>query len=117
RQRQVRLNVEQGTRLMNDGDLAGSLPYFVEALRLDASDPARVADHRLRLGMLLAQCVKPARIWFHDEPVILATLRHDGRAIATALRDGTVVVHDVGTGEPVSPTLRHSSLIEWLEFS
>jgi serine/threonine protein kinase len=39
RKRQVRLNVEQGTRLMTDGDLSGSLPYFVEALRLDAKDP------------------------------------------------------------------------------
>src|SRR4029077_14483252 len=46
--RQVRLNVEQGKRLMNDGDLAGSLPYFVEALRLDGVDLERAEAHRLR---------------------------------------------------------------------
>src|SRR5205814_5256002 len=86
RRRQVRLNVEQGTRLMNDGDLAGSLPYFVEALGLDADDSARAADHRLRLGMILARCPKPARVWFHDQPLSAVLLRPDGRAVAVALQ-------------------------------
>jgi WD40 repeat protein len=117
RRRQVQLNVEQGTRLMSDGDLAGSLPYFVEALRLDADDPARVADHRLRLGMLLAQCAKPARIWFHDEPIVATVLRPDGSAVATALRDGSIVVHDLDSGERIGATMRYPSVIEYLDFS
>ena len=109
RQRQVRLNVDQGTRLMNDGDLAGSLPFFIEALRLDSDDYARAADHRLRLGMLLAQCAKPSRVWFHDLPFSSVKFRPDGRAFAVALQDGTVVVRDVGTGEPLGPALMHTS--------
>ena len=68
RRRQVQLSIENGTRLMDDGDLAGSLPWFVEALRLDAGDPARAEIHRIRLAAILAQCPKPARIWFTDQP-------------------------------------------------
>jgi WD40 repeat protein/tetratricopeptide (TPR) repeat protein len=117
RQRQVRLNVEQGARLMNGGDLTGSLPYFVEALRLDANDPARAEDHRLRLGMLLAQCAKPARIWFHDQPLSHVLFRPDGRAVAIALRDGTVAVHDVETGQPIGPILRHGNRVHSFDFS
>ncbi len=117
RRRQVRLNVEQGARLMNGGDLAGSLPYFVEALRLDENDPARALDHRLRLGMLLAQCPQPARIWFHDHPLGHALLRPDGRAVAIALGDGSVAVRDVETGEPIGPTLRHGDRATALDFS
>jgi WD40 repeat protein len=117
RRRQVRLNVEQGTRLMNDGDLAGSLPYFVEVLRLDSEDPKRTEDHRLRLGMLLAQCPKPAKIWFHDQPVSDVCFRRDGRAVAVALNDGTVTVRDVDSGQPIGPILKHADRIDCLDFS
>ena len=117
RRRQVRLNVEQGTRLMNDGDLAGSLPYFVEALRLDEKDAARAEDHRVRLGMVLAQCPKPARIWFHDQQLGAVLLRPDGRAVAIALRDGTVTVRGVDTGQPLGPTLTHARQVDSLDFS
>ena len=105
RRRQVRLNVEQGTRLMNDGDLAGALRYFVEALRLD-DDPARANDHRVRLGMLLAQCAKPARIWFHDEPIDAVAFRPDGGAVAVALRNGTITISDTDTGLPLGPVVK-----------
>jgi WD40 repeat protein/serine/threonine protein kinase len=117
RKRQVRLNVEQGTRVMADGDLPAALPYFVEALRLDASDPVRAADHRLRLGMMLAQCARPSRIWFDDGPPSIALFRPDGGAVAIARRAGAVTVRGVETGEPVGPTLEHPDLVPWLDFS
>jgi WD40 repeat protein/serine/threonine protein kinase/tetratricopeptide (TPR) repeat protein len=117
RQRQVRLNVEQGVRLINGGDLTGSLPYFVEALRLDENDPARAEDHRLRLGMLLAQCPKPAHIWFHDQPTGHVQLRPDGRAVAIASGDGTITIRDVETGQPIGPILRHGNWVSSLNFS
>jgi tetratricopeptide (TPR) repeat protein len=117
RLRQVRLNVEQGKRLMNDGDLAGSLPYFIEALHLDSQDPARVEDHRLRLGMLLAQCPKPARIWFHDQPIHGARFHPDGRAVAVAASNGTITVRHVDTGELIGPPLKHAGRVSDLGFS
>jgi serine/threonine protein kinase len=117
RKRQVRLNVEQGNRLMTDGDLSGSLPYFVEALRLDAEDPARAADHRLRLGMILAQCARPSRLWFHDQPLTAFRLRPDGRAFAVSHPDGTVLVRDADTGEPIGSALRHAGVVQSFDFS
>jgi WD40 repeat protein/serine/threonine protein kinase len=117
RRRQVRLNVEQGTRVMADGDLPAALPYFVEALRLDAGDPARAADHRLRLGTMLAQCARPSQIWFHDRPPSFALFRPDGGAVAVALPDGAVTVRGVDTGEPIGPSLEHADLVQWLGFS
>ena len=117
RQRQVRLNIEQGTRLMNGGDLAGSLPYFVEALRLDGADPKRAEAHRLRLGILLAQCPKPAKIWFHDQPIDKALFRPDGRAVAIATSDGAITVRNWDINEPVGPPLKHARRVADLGFS
>ena len=53
RWRLVRMNVQNGNRIVDQGDLTGSLPWFAEALRLDHDDPAAAATHRLRLGTLL----------------------------------------------------------------
>jgi WD40 repeat protein/serine/threonine protein kinase len=117
RQRQVRLNVEQGTRLMNDGDLAGSLPYFVEALRLDGADSEKAEAHRLRLGMLLAQCPKPAQIWFHDQPIDVARFRPDGHGVAIATSEGTITVRSPDTGAPIGPPLSHAGRVADLGFS
>ena len=117
RRRQVRLNVEQGTRLMNDGDLAGSLPYFVEALRLDADDAPRAADHRLRLGMLLAQCPKPARIWFHDQPTRFAcSAPTAGRSpsLCGTVRSPSALWTPANRSARL---LRHADRVDWLDFS
>ena len=102
---------------MDDGDLAGSLPYFVEALRLDGDDPWRRRRPPPAAGLLLDQCPKPARIWFHDQPVIDVAFRPDGGAVAVALRDGTVAVYDVESGRPAGPVLRHADRVECLDFS
>lgn len=117
RRRQVQLSAEQGTRLMNDGDLAGSLPYFVEALRLDGGVPSRVEEHRLRLGSVLTHCAKPARIWFADEPVTATAFALDGRGVAVALGRGTVRVWNATTGEPLGPALEHPGRVSSLDFS
>jgi WD40 repeat protein/tetratricopeptide (TPR) repeat protein len=117
RRRQVQLNVEQGNRLMNDGDLTGSLPSFVEALRLEGADPEKAEAHRLRLGMLLAQCPKPAKIWFHDQPSDQARFRPDGRAVAIGAPDGTITVRHVDTGELIGPPLKHAGRVWDLGFS
>ena len=45
--------VSNGTRLVDDGDLMGSLVWFAEALELDQGDPAREEMHRIRLAAVL----------------------------------------------------------------
>ncbi len=117
RHRQARLNVDQGVRLMEDGDLPGAHRHFVEALRLDEGDAEKVADHRLRLGMLLSQCAKPTWIWFQDQPIDAVALRPDGRAAAVALRDGTITVYDAISGRPLGPSFVQQAPIGTIEFS
>ena len=58
RQRQVGGNVAYGNQYMNSGDLLGALPYFADALRLDADDSDGETTHRLRVGSVIAQCPK-----------------------------------------------------------
>ena len=67
---------------MNDGDLAGRLPYFVEALRLDAATRRGSSDHRLRLGMLCWGSAPSPRVWFHNHPIEAIVFRPDGGAVA-----------------------------------
>src|SRR5262249_18398507 len=64
-QRLVRLTITNGTRLMEDGFLIDSLPWFVEAMRLERNQNQRVAMHRLRLAALLEQCPRLDQVWFH----------------------------------------------------
>ena len=47
------------------------------------------------------------QILFHHGPVRLANFSHDGRLLVTASADGTAVVWDVRTGQPVGTPLQH----------
>ena len=100
RQRLVRFNVARGADLMDRGDLLGSLPWFVEALRLDQGDAVREEIHRIRLATVLRRCPKLAHVWFHQ------LLRHaefspDGRYVLIVGSRMTRVV-DAVTGADVA---------------
>jgi WD40 repeat protein/serine/threonine protein kinase len=122
RRRLVQLNVAQGMRLIEEGDLPGALPWFLEVLRLDGKDPARALAHRIRLATLLAECPKPARIWYQDQPISVG-IRPDGRiafhpdgcAVVRALGN-TVSIEDNATGEPVGRPLRLECAVEGFAF-
>src|SRR5262249_7313941 len=51
KRRAVRLYVEKGMRLADEGDLFGALPWLTEALAADAGDPEWEDVHRRRVGM------------------------------------------------------------------
>lgn len=98
RQRQVGENVAYGTRAMEAGDLLGALPYFADALRLDAENPERQATHRLRLGALLAQCPKLTHMWSAGMEVGDAQFSPDGRKVLLAQHFyGKAQIYDLGT--------------------
>ena len=67
------MNVDNGVRIVDQGDLAGALPWFAEALRLDSDDPAAAATHRLRLGTLLKQTPVLEGVFAHDKTILWAT--------------------------------------------
>ena len=110
------MNVENGTRIADQGDLTGALPWFAEALQLDREDPAAAATHRLRLGTLMNQCPILDAIFGHDKTILSATLDQAGRRLATGSADHTARIWDVATGNPVSPPLSHDGPVNWVEF-
>src|SRR5439155_6008550 len=69
RQRLVQVSVASGTRLVEEGDLFGSLAWFADALSLDQGDKAKEEVHRLRQASILVQCPKPAQVFFHKEHI------------------------------------------------
>jgi len=62
RQRLVQVNVGNGVRFMNEGQLLASLPWLIEAVRLEAGNPEGEDLQRRRLGAVLEQCPKLAQI-------------------------------------------------------
>lgn len=116
RQRQVGSLLAEGTYALNGGDLLQSLPSFVEALRLEADNPAAVAAHRLRLGTLLDQCPTLTHVWFAKRDISQACFSPNGKWGLLAVLWGQVQVWDLATGEARSPPFG-SAHLETAHFS
>ncbi len=89
RQQLARLTLANGTRLADDGDFLWSLPWFVEALRIEG-DPAREPIHRMRIAAMLRLCPTLEAAWADDAAVVSAAVHPGGEWIATARDDGAV---------------------------
>lgn len=85
----VRATLANGWRLADEGDFIESLPYFVEALRLDLGTEHETT-HRTRIGAVLRLCPELLQVWSLDAPVIDAVIRPDGRAAAILRDDGSI---------------------------
>jgi WD40 repeat protein/tRNA A-37 threonylcarbamoyl transferase component Bud32 len=114
-ERLVRLNVVNGVRLAREGDLAGALLWYTEALRLDKAGPAQEDIHRIRIQSLLQQMPQLQRVWFNRQPVWFAQLspREDRIAIIDGsdvlenrFRKAELSVWDFANGQQVSPIVR-----------
>jgi WD40 repeat protein/tRNA A-37 threonylcarbamoyl transferase component Bud32 len=109
RRRLVRLNVSTGNRLVDETDWFAALPWFVEALRLDAGDADREDIHRRRLSAVLRAAPRLAQFWTHEGFVVHAEFSPDGTRVISSSLDHTVRVWDALTGQPVLPPLRLES--------
>jgi WD40 repeat protein len=96
----VGMHVAAGTRLVEEGDLAGSLPWFTEALRLAQAEHLPEEVHRLRLAVVLGQCSRPLQVWHHDKTLHAVRFTPDGRRVLTAGAEGALVLWDTRTGKP-----------------
>jgi WD40 repeat protein len=120
--RLVGMHVATGNRLVDEGDLLGSLPWFAEALSLEEGSGAREAVQRMRLAAVLQQCPRPVQVLPHAGAVTHAAFSPDGRWIVTASGDegestGEARVWDAGTGRPLTPPLKHNNIVVHAEFS
>src|SRR5260370_260970 len=84
RQRQVASSVPSGIRAMEGGDLLGSLPSFVDALRLDQGGTRREEMHRPRPGAMFAQCPKLVQMRFQGHALNWAEFSLDDKIVAPA---------------------------------
>jgi WD40 repeat protein len=113
----VGMNVALGTRLMEDGDLSGSLVWFAEALRLAHREKMPEETHRLRLAAVLAQCPRPVQVWNHEKKLNAVQLAADGKRLLTAGVDGEVVIWDTAGGRRVGEPLAHMAAVTHAVFS
>jgi WD40 repeat protein/tetratricopeptide (TPR) repeat protein len=110
--RLVRLNVSNGSRLLDDHDYLGAVLWYAEALRLEADGPDRERMHRVRLKAVTDRCPRPAQVWLHEAALTDAGFDAAGKAVITAGDDGTARVWDTATGAPVGPPLEHGGPVK-----
>jgi WD40 repeat protein/tetratricopeptide (TPR) repeat protein len=115
--RLVRLNVANGSRLLEDEDYLGAMLWFAEALRLEQGGPEREAMHRVRLRIVSRRCPRLTRVWPHDAAVNDAAVSPDGRVVVTGCADGLVRLWDAQTGQAAGPPLDHGAPVRCLDVS
>jgi WD40 repeat protein/tetratricopeptide (TPR) repeat protein len=116
RDRLVRLYVGNGAHYLAEGDLVGSLPWFVEALGLERAADRRQM-HRMRIGSLLRLAPRLEQVWTHDGSITGVLYSPDGSWVAAAGTGtdllGWVQVWDTRTGRALTPPLRHRRQENW----
>jgi WD40 repeat protein/tetratricopeptide (TPR) repeat protein len=112
-ERLARLDVATGNRLVDEGDLLGSLPWFAEVLTLDAGKGPREAVDRMRLAAVMQQCPRLIQVLPHAGAV--CDISPDGRRVLT--RNGAIAwVWDTATGQPIT-TIQHNAKVHHAAFS
>lgn len=98
RNRIVRLDIANGARLLDEGDPAGALLWFADALPLVTNKPAEEAIHRIRIQQVLNQTPRLLHLLPHEHAASSMAFSSDGRRIATGTQAGEVCVWDVKSG-------------------
>jgi WD40 repeat protein len=103
RNRIVRLDIANGVRLLDEGDPAGALLWFADALPLLINNPAQESIHRIRIAQIL-KAIPPSRhVLPHEQEVSAVAFSDDGRRIVTSSVWGYVRVWDAVSGMPLGP--------------
>ncbi|HRI14272.1 MAG TPA: protein kinase [Verrucomicrobiota bacterium] len=113
RQHLVQFNVAKGVDLMNDGDLFGALPWFVEALKLDQGIVEQEEIHRTRIAAVLRHTPRLIQVFTHGGADASSSFfSPDGRQVLVRHGEaGFVQLWGVESGQTITPQLRHNGVV------
>jgi hypothetical protein len=96
----VRLNVANGLKLVDQGDLSAALLWFMEALKLEPDGSRGQAQQRLRLNSVLRQHPALYQVWSAAQG--FPRFSRDGRAVFVDTDEGATCIWDVNSGFDVN---------------
>ena len=127
REQEVRRNlsallVANGNILLEQGDAAAALLWYIKALRSAEDDAELARIHRVRVGTILRMLPRPTTMWMHTpevakRSVFRQTLSPDRRRVVTAEVRGASHVCDAMTGQPLTPAMPHKAEVTFAAFS
>jgi WD40 repeat protein/tRNA A-37 threonylcarbamoyl transferase component Bud32 len=109
--RLVHMQVGNGLRLMEEGDLFGALPWFVNALEEEKGGAEREEIHRMRIAAVLRYAPRLVQIQREVE------FSADGRRMFTIAPDNTARTWDVATGQALTPSFKLDKEVSYVGFS
>ncbi len=101
RQRILRRDIASGVKLLDEGDPAGALLWFTDALPLVTNRPTEEAIHRIRIQQTLNQIPRLLQVFPHGHTVTASAFSEDGRRIVTGTDQGYLRVWDAQSGGPL----------------
>jgi WD40 repeat protein/tetratricopeptide (TPR) repeat protein len=122
--RMIRLNVANGTRLLDTYDYLGAPLWFAEALRLESEklveEPGfadRERMHRIRLRAVFDHCPRLSHVWLHEVALADAAYDASGRYAVTASEDGIARLWDTRDSQPVTAPMEHGAAVRAVALS
>jgi WD40 repeat protein len=103
RGRLIRLQTDEGLRLVERGDMGGSLPFLAEAAKLRQQDSNHADAALFRLRAALNQWPTLARMLVHPGAVSQAQFSVGGSRLLTLCPGHEARVWDMTTGNPLTP--------------
>lgn len=113
----VRLGVANGVRLMEEGDLAGSLVQFVGALQQEPGGAARQDIHRRRIASVVRSAPRQVREWRLQEPAVALAMDEQAEWIAAGGIHGRVSVWRVADGAEMGAPREVGAFVDALGFT
>lgn len=109
--------VANGTRLLEENDVLGALPWLTASLNLQQENADRSAIHRLRVSLVLQQCPVLQQLLVHPSYVNHAEFSPDGLHVVTACNDGNARIWEATTGQSVGQPMCHAGDVSFAIYS
>jgi eukaryotic-like serine/threonine-protein kinase len=114
----VRLTLDQGLKLCEEGNPAAGMLWLARSLEM-VPDEADDIDRTIRASLeAWSRRLPPLLMAFqHDDEVLAAVFSPDGKTILTGSEDRTAQLWDAVTGRPIGRPLEHGGAVMAVAFS